>query len=309
MSLGFEKALIIGAGGFIGTNLCHYFDLNNQSYIAISRDDRDLRDQQICLELFRALPKFDRIFHLATFQRTGAIQYEIPADLLVNNARIHLNILENWARFHPEAKLISTGSSCAYPEKEGPISENLFMGGPLAEYVRSYGLAKQLLAHGSEAYANQHGLTYLHCILATVYGPHDHVESDRSHFVGGMLHRAIEDQRNGSRIFRVYGHPDTTRECLYVVDQIEAILAADQYFKNCVLNCTAGQPVTLDDVAHAIIDSLDWEADISYSLEDFSGVRRKVLDSGKFLKVTGWRPSLSLETGIKRYVDELTAYD
>ena len=48
--------------------------------------------------------------------------------------------------------------------------------------VRGYGLAKQMLAVGSETYAAQYGLRYLHLILATVYGPGDHKEADRSHF-------------------------------------------------------------------------------------------------------------------------------
>ena len=77
------------------------------------------------------------------------IQLGIQADLLVVNARIHLNVLEAWRQHQPQAKLISTGSSCVYPELDRPISEADFQAGPMHPSVRGYGLAKQMLAVGT----------------------------------------------------------------------------------------------------------------------------------------------------------------
>src|SRR2546430_14991078 len=89
----------------------------------------------------------------STKQRTGQVQFGIQGDLLAVNARIHLNVLEAWRQFQPRAKLISTGSSCVYPELDHPIGEAAFQSGPMHASVRGYGLAKQMLAVGSEAYA------------------------------------------------------------------------------------------------------------------------------------------------------------
>jgi GDP-L-fucose synthase len=298
-------SLIVGAGGFLGTNLRRYFDQRGWRYHAIARADGDLRDRAACEKLFGRLPPCERIFHLATFQRTGARQYEIPAELLDANARIHLNVLECWARHQPGAKLITTGSSCAYPESPDPIPETSFQGGPLHESVRTYGLAKRLLAAGSEAYAAQFKLKYLHCILATLYGPDDHLEADRSHFVGGMMSRALAERRAGAKRFTVWGRPDTLRECLYVEDQIEAMLEADSAFENCILNCAANRPVAIDEVARAILRVLGWNAAIEYPPGSFAGVSRKTIDSTRFLEKTGWRPRLSLDEGLGRLLRSL----
>ena len=298
-------SLIVGADGFLGRNLCAWFDRHGVGYLAIDRADGDLRDRDTVLRLLAKQPKVDRIFQLATFQRTGQRQYEIPAELFDVNLRIDLNLLEAWARHQPQAKLISAGSSCAYPEQSEPIPETRFQTGPLHDSVRAYGLAKQAMAVGSEVYAAQYGLQWLHCVLATMYGPFDHIEEDRSHFVGGMLARAIREQRAGSRTFTVWGSPGTVRECLYVEDQIAALLAADAAFDNTIVNCAANSPVTIGEVAAAILRVLDWDAEIDYPPDSFRGTPAKVLDSSRFVAATGWRPRIGLDEGLRRLAGEL----
>jgi nucleoside-diphosphate-sugar epimerase len=300
-------SLIVGASGFLGRNICAWFDRHRLPYIALGRDAGDLRDRDTALALFAGQPKVDRIFQLATFQRTGQLQYEIPAELFDANLRIHLNVLEAWARHQKQAKLISTGSSCAYPEHPDPIPESLFQAGRLHDSVRAFGLAKQAMAVGSEVYGTQYGLKWLHCVLATMYGPCDHLEPDRSHFVGGMLARAIAEQRAGSGKFTVWGGPDTVRECLQVDDQIAALLAADRAFENTIVNCAANAPITIDAVARAILLVLDWRAEIVYQREAFRGADRKVLDSSRFLAATGWRPRIGLDEGLRLMAQELRA--
>jgi GDP-L-fucose synthase len=297
--------LIIGGDGFVGKNLRHYFEARKIPFTAILRADGDLRERDTVMRLFETVPKAGRIFHLVTFQRTGEIQYKIPAILFDTNLRIHANVLEAWAKHQPQAKLISTGSSCTYPERETPMDESLFGIGPLHESVRAYGLAKMALARGSEVYGTQYGLTWLHCVLATLYGPNDYLAPDRSHFFGGMVARAIQEQRAGKNEFSVWGAPSTVRECLYVEDQIEAILAADHAFENTILNCAADRPITIGDTAEAILRVLKWDAKIVYPSGSFAGTSRKVLDSGKFLSGTGWAPRTGLDEGIRLLADDL----
>ena len=73
--------------------------------------------------ILRNAPRAGRILHAVTKQRTGAIQYAMQGELLHDNARIHLNVLEGWRRHQPAAKLITLGSSCIYPESSRPIPE------------------------------------------------------------------------------------------------------------------------------------------------------------------------------------------
>ncbi|MBI1209624.1 MAG: NAD-dependent epimerase/dehydratase family protein [Azospirillum sp.] len=298
MSSPLDPALIVGTDGFVGRNLARYFSERGWPWHGIGKADGDLSDGPTVDRLFAAAPKVGRIFHLVTRQRTGAVQYQLQGELLAINTRIHLNVLEAWRRHQPQAKLISTGSSCAYPERDTPIPESAFQTGPLHPSVRGYGLAKQVLAVGAEVYAHQYGLSSLHCLLATLYGPHDYKQADRAHFMAAMIDRAVREQRAGGEEFTVWGDPDTVRDLLYVDDQIEAILAADRAFSNQIINCTPNQPVRIGAVAEAIVAALGWSARVVYPPGTFRGAAIKSIDSTCFLAATGWRPRFDLAAGI-----------
>lgn len=195
------------------------------------------------------------------------------------------------------------GSSCSYPESDTAVAESAFHSGPVHASVEGYALAKEILAIGSRLYAQQYHLHYLHCVLATMYGPHGHKEPDRSHFVGGMLQRAIYEQAEGKSVFSVWGNPNTVREALYVEDQIDAILTADQCFDNTVLNCAASQPVTIGQVAQAILNVLGWRVEPVYLEGSFQGASYKVLDSSRFLNTTGWKPRFALHDGLQMVLE------
>ena len=291
--------LIVGSDGFLGQHLAAYLERRGQPVHRIGRTGGDLADWANVERLFRAAPAASRIFHVVTRQRTGQVQYAMQGELLAINAHIHLNVLEAWRLFQPQAKLVSTGSSCVYPEFDRPIAEDNFQAGPMHASVRGYGLAKQLLAVGSETYSSQYGLRYLHLFLATLYGPHDHKAPDRAHFMGGMIDRAVKEMREGRTEFTVWGDPGTVRDLLYVEDQIEAILAADAAFENTQLNCSSNEPVTIGAVAHAIRDALGWKAEIVYPPGTFKGASYKTIDATRFIEATAWKPRVPLVEGIR----------
>lgn len=295
-----ETDIVLGADGFVGRHLVRMLRARSREVHAIGRAAGDLSDWPTTERLFRDAPRAKRIFHLVTRQRTGAVQYGIQGELLAINARIHLNVLEAWRLHQPAAKLISTGSSCAYPELDHPIPESAFQSGAMHESVRGYGLAKQMLAVGSEAYAAQYGLRYLHLFLATIYGPHDHKASDRTHFMTGMIDRAVREKAAGKREFTVWGDPGTVRDLLFIDDQIDAMLAADAVFENERLNCSNNLPVTIDACARAVREALRWDAEIVYPPGTFKGAGYKTLDAARFLAATGWCSKVGLAEGVRR---------
>ena len=294
-----RRAIILGADGFVGRNLAARLDqLGGWAVHGLGKAAGDLCDPGVADRALAQAPEADLLFHLVTRQRTGQVQYRLQGELLAINARIHLNVLEAWRIRQPQAKLLSTGSSCAYPESAAPLAETQFGTGVPHPSVRGYALAKQVLAEGAQTYAEQYGLKHLHCVLATLYGPHDHTAADRSHFVGAMLDRAATAKSSGGTEFPVWGDPSAVREVLHVDDQIDALLAAEPVFENRILNCAAQQPVTVGQTAQAVLEALEWRVPLTSSPGSFEGAAYKVLDSGDFLRGTGWRPRISLAEGL-----------
>jgi GDP-L-fucose synthase len=295
-----RSAIVLGADGFIGRHLVAHWRAHGWPVHPVGRAFGDFTDPAVPLAALNGAPAAEYILHAVTRQRTGAIQYEMQGELLADNARIHLNVLEAWRRHQPQAKLISLGSSCVYPESDRPLPETAFRSGPVHPSVRGYALAKEILATGCDAYGTQYGLRWLHCILATVYGPQAHIEPHRSHFMAALIARAAAGRRAGAASFEVWGSPDTVRDLLYVSDQIQAIVAADAAFSNTIVNCTSNAPVTIGRCARAVLAALDWQVPIVHPAGSFQGAGFKSLDSTRFLAATDWRPRVGLEEGVRR---------
>jgi GDP-L-fucose synthase len=294
-----SPTIVLGADGFVGRHLVRRWREAGWPVHAIGRDAGDFTDAAVVDAAFRAAPQAGRILHAITKQRTGAVQYGIQGELLHDNARIHLNVLEAWRRFQPQAKLISLGSSCTYAEAAHATPEEEFGIGTPHPSVRGYALAKQMLATGSATYGAQYGMRWLHCVLATLFGPQAHTEDQRAHFMAAMLDRAVRTMRSGAVEFEVWGNPSTVRDLLHVDDQIDAIIAADAAFDDQILNVTPNAPVTIGDCAAAILRALRWDARIVHPPGSFQGAGYKSLDSGRFLAATGWTPRLTLQQGIE----------
>jgi nucleoside-diphosphate-sugar epimerase len=295
-----QPTIVLGADGFVGRHLVATWRARGWPVHPVGRGAGDFTDPAVVVAVLRNAPRAGRILHAVTKQRTGAIQYEIQGELLHDNARIHLNVLEAWRRHQPAAKLISLGSSCIYPESDRPIPETAFRSGLPHPSVRGYALAKEVLVTGSETYASQYGLHWLHCVLATLYGPGAHTEPQRSHFMAALIARASATKRTGAGSFEVWGSPDTVRDLLYVTDQIDAVIAADGAFEDCIVNCTANAPVTIGGCARAIMQALDWNARIVHPPDSFQGAGYKSIDSSRFLAATDWQPQVPLADGVRR---------
>lgn len=298
-----SPTIILGADGFLGRNFVERWQAQGWPVHAVGRAAGDFTDAEVVHAALAAAPKAGRIIHAITRQRTGNIQYQMQGELLADNARIHLNVLEAWRLHQPQAKLVSLGSSCTYAESDHPTPEEEFGIGRPHPSVQGYALAKELLATGCDVYGKQYGLRWLHCVLATVYGPHAHAEEHRAHFMAAMIDRARRTQATGATEFEVWGNPRTVRDLLHVHDQIDAILAADGAFSDCVLNVTPNAPVEIGQCAQAILEALDWPARITHPPGSFQGAGYKSLDSTRFLEATQWHPRLSLRDGVAQVLE------
>jgi len=294
-----QTTIVLGADGFIGRHLVATWRARGWPVHPVGRSAGDFTDPAVAATALSSAPKAGRILHAITKQRTGQIQYRMQGELLTDNARIHLNILDGWRRHQPQAKLISLGSSCVYPESPEPIPESLFRAGLPHPSVEGYALAKEVLITGCKTYGDQYGLRWLHCILATIYGPGAHTEPTRDHFMAGMIGRAAAAHARGDSAFEVWGSLATVRDLMFVSDQIDAVIAADQAFDNRILNTTANRPVTIGDCAHAILRALDWNAPIVHPEGSFQGAGYKSLDSSAFLQAVSWRPAVDLDQGVR----------
>jgi GDP-D-mannose 3',5'-epimerase len=125
---GQKTALVLGAGGFIGSHLVKKLkeegfwvrgvDLKRPEHGKTEADDfmkGDLRDQKFCKKVFDR--SFDEVYQLAAdmggagFIFTGAND----AEIMYNSAQINLNVVNNAAE-RKVGKIFYSSSACIYPE-------------------------------------------------------------------------------------------------------------------------------------------------------------------------------------------------
>ena len=133
-----KKALVCGAGGFIGGHLVHR--LKSEGYWVLGVDLKhgefgtsaadkfvigDLRDQSVCRDV--TAQTFDEIYQLAADMGGAGYIFsgEHDADVMHNSALINLNMVHR-AQVTGAGRIFYSSSACMYPayNQEDPSNPN-----------------------------------------------------------------------------------------------------------------------------------------------------------------------------------------
>ena len=136
------KVIVTGASGFIGKSLYKKLIADGFEVIGLSSLDADLTKTG-SLDKYSNI-KFDRIFHLAAWTQAGDFCLSHSGDQWIINQQINTNVLQWWKNSQPQAKLISFGTSCSYPET-GVLTEERYLCGSPVDGLYAYAMTKRML--------------------------------------------------------------------------------------------------------------------------------------------------------------------
>lgn len=100
----------------------------------------------------------------------GTVASAIPGEQWVINQRINTNVVECWRTQQPKARLICMGTRCTYDENLPLLGGNFLLGDSIRGLV-TYAMTKRTRYVGLLALRKQFGLTHLHVVPSTLYGP------------------------------------------------------------------------------------------------------------------------------------------
>jgi len=285
------RALVLGAGGFVGRHLVARLEHDGWEVVGTVRPGRsggvpvDLADPAALSAVVRAADP-DLAFHLAAARARGTSQ-ERTATVMVNTmSGLHL-VEALGARCRVVVRL---GSSTEYAAVDGPTDEQA----PL----RPRGLFGATKAAGSlllTAAAAERGLRSAVLRAFQVYGPFDHP----TRLVPAVLHAA----RDGTVL--PLTEPGQRRDWVHVDDVVDACLRAaltDDLPTGEVLNIGTGVQTANEDLVAAAERATgrrirtDVGAHPGRSWDTGSWVS----DPARARAALGWRPRTDLETGLRR---------
>ncbi|HLZ83625.1 MAG TPA: NAD-dependent epimerase/dehydratase family protein [Caulobacteraceae bacterium] len=300
------KILVTGAGGMVGRNLLADPRAGRHQILSPSRNELDLADSVAC-DAFLVREKPDLVIHLAAV--VGGVQAHVdaPAPFLADNLAIALNLL-GAARRADIPRLINLGSSCMYPsDREGELSEDQLLTGPLEPTNEGYAIAKLAAWKLTQAFGREApGRLWRTLIPPNLYGLHDRFDPARSHLVAAAITKIDRALRAGVREVEIWGDGAARREFMFAGDLADFIWRFHDRLGDLpeTLNVGVGEDATVDDYYRVVAAVMGYSGAFRHDLSRPVGMRRKLLDVGGQTRL-GWRPATPLIEGMAATV---TAY-
>jgi UDP-glucose 4-epimerase len=305
-----RKALVTGGAGFIGSKLSNkllekkyevivYDDFSNGSgKNSLSKKIKQKRGDILDNKKFQTVcSKVDVVFHLAVKPLT--MSFDKPEEVVKTND--YGSYLVAKVCTDLQKKLIHVSSSEVYGDALTVKMKETHSLLPTTIYAGSKA-AGELYVRGFE---KTDGLKAVIVRPFNSYG--EYMRDDTYAAALPLFYNKIS---KGLRP-EIYGDGKQTRDFTYVEDTVEGIILSDQ-IKNALgetINIGQGKEISIEKMAkltikkYAELTGKDISKELLYKKPRKGDVRRHCADITKAKKILGYKPKISLEEGIKRFLE------
>src|SRR3954449_8397265 len=290
------RAVVTGGAGFIGSHLVeallargdevHVLDnlsKGKAENVAAGAElhEADIREPDAVFAAVRP----ETVFHLAA-QADVRVSIERPDRDAEVNVLGTLRVLEA-ARRHDAQIVFSSTGGAIYGECDGPAAETAERR-PLAPYGTSKLCGEEYLATWNRLY----GTSHVSLRFGNVYGPRQepHGEAGVVAIFMGLL--------NEGGTPKIYGDGRQTRDYVYVLDVVEATLAALERDAGGVFNVGTGVETSVLELYEAVRQVTGSGRAAEPAPARLGELQRSVLDVSLAARELGWRPQQSLDDGL-----------
>ena len=331
-----KTALVLGAGGFIGSHMVKRLrsegywvrgvDLKKSEFSPTEANEfiqGDLKDKSFVERVIqfkgdrgnfykfvpsRYLQPFDEIYQFAADMGGAGFVFtgENDADIMYNSVTINLNVLESVHQFNDfkgtnNTKIFYSGSACMYPEHNQLDPDNPDCREESAYPAApdsEYGWEKLFSERLYFAYHRNYGIPVRVCRYHNIFGPEGTWEGGREKSPAAICRKVAYLPKEGGTI-EVWGDGKQTRSFLYIDECIEATRR--------LMNSNFIGPVNIGSEEMVTINQLvDTAAKVAGKkvsknhIDGPLGVRGRNSNNDLIRKELGWDYSQILEEGIRK---------
>lgn len=312
-----KRALVCGAGGFIGGHLT--LDLLLRGYLVTATDIKPLSGWSQVYADARCIPErdlnhpdnayhvmmggYDEVYNLAA--NMGGMGYIETHKLeCMLNSRISVNVLEA-ARYslHGVGRFFYSSSACVYkadaqdtPDAVALREEDAYPAMPEDGYGWEKLFSERLAMHYNEETDMEVRVARYH----NVYGTHTAWTGGREKAPAAICRKVAEAAQTGELEIEIWGDGEQTRSFMFQDDctyGTQMILLSDIDFP---INLGSSEAVTINELVSIAEDIAGVTLDRTYKLDAPKGVRGRNSDNTLIQREFGWEPSTSLRDGMER---------
>lgn len=318
-----KTAVVTGAGGFIGWHLTRrlksegYFvrgvDIKHPEFAPSEADDFQLLDLRVPEYAERAVNGMEEVYALAAnMGGMGWIQNH-HAEILRDNTAISLNTLE--AAYQAGAERYFYASSvCIYPQhlQDGINAPHISERDAIpADPMDAYGWEKLHTEILCDHYARDFGMITRVARFHNCYGTYGTYTGERAKAPAALCRKIATAVLTGNHEIEIWGDGLQIREFVYVDDLVNGVrmLMDSDYDKP--LNIGTGELVSINALAHIIASIAGIDITLKH-VTGAQGVRARHIDSTLIRDVLDWKPSYTLEAGLRKtytWVEKQVATD
>jgi GDP-D-mannose 3', 5'-epimerase len=307
-----KEALVLGAGGFIGSHLVKKLkkegvwvrgvDLKYPEFSKTDADEfviGDLRDPLLCKKITDR--PFHEVYQLAADMGGAGFIFtgEHDAEVMHNSATINLNMAEA-CRLAKVKKIFYSSSACIYPEYNQMDPDNprcsedsAYPAAPDSEYGWEKLFSERLYL----SYARNYGLEVHIARFHNIFGEEGTWKGGREKAPAALC-RKIAEKKDGGTI-EIWGDGKQTRSFLYIDECLEGVRRfMDSDFSGPV-NIGSEEMVTINELADKIMKIANKTISLKH-IKGPLGVRGRKSDNRLIKEKLGWAPSQPLDVGLKK---------
>ncbi|SDY36995.1 Nucleoside-diphosphate-sugar epimerase [Jannaschia faecimaris] len=310
-----KTALVLGAGGFIGSHIVKRLKREGMTVTAVdlkrcefskSPADRfvlgDLREQSLVRSVIDR--RFDEVYQLAADMGGAGYIFtgENDADIMHNSAMINLNVLDA-CREHGVGRIFYSSSACMYPEHnqldpDNPncAEDSAYPANPDSEYGWEKLFSERLFL----AYARNYGMTCRVARYHNIFGPEGTWTGGKEKAPAALCRKVAETPNGGT--IEVWGDGLQTRSFLHVDECVEGTLRLLRSDFAGPVNIGSTEMISINALAEMIIGISGKNISVR-NIAGQQGVRGRNSDNTLIRQRLGWAPSKPLRTGMAETYD------
>jgi nucleoside-diphosphate-sugar epimerase len=303
-----KRALVAGAGGFIGHHLVSYLvskgywvrgvDMKMPEYEASKADEFEVLDLRRLDNCLMATRQVDEVYHLAAdMGGIGYINFH-HADAAGNNVLISTHLLES-SRINSVQRFFFASSACVYPQglQSGadvtPLrEEDAYPYDP----DEGYGWEKLFTEKLCQYYAVDHGLETRVARFHNVYGPLGTYDGGREKAPAAICRKVALAQDGGE--IEIWGDGEQTRSFMHINDCVDGVWRLVKSDQRGPLNLGTSRLITINALVDLVSEIAGKKLVKRHNMEGPQGVRGRNSDNTRVNAALSWEPLVSLEDGL-----------